>query len=354
MNRRFPLHPSLAETVAEASSAAETKCQLNFGQGIALGVMASAFLALATTLALAMGATIQSPSVQKLVMGAVFPVGLIAVVVAGSELSTGNYMTTPFGAMTGCIHWRHVLRNWAVSYAGNFLGAFLLAAIVIRGAHLFTGAMWGQAWVDFLAKTAVTKANLSFMEAFWRGFLCILLVDLAVWQAYRVKEPSAKFLLVWFPTMAFFALGLEHSVVNMFLFPAAILAGADITWGQFLLDNLTPVVLGNVVGGMFIMGMLYWFSAGLPRGKSAMSLEPETDPGAGSTAFTARHPYGLLLVTLIKGVALAAIFFGLFPVASAALANGLPSTTGILIPLISIAYLMGLAFLLSAFGKKTP
>ncbi|MBI4330825.1 MAG: formate/nitrite transporter family protein [Chloroflexi bacterium] len=350
MNQKLHLNPALLETIADASSSAETKCRLNFGQGLALGVIAAAYLALATTLAFAVSASITSPSVQKLVMGAVFPVGLIAIVMAVAELSTGNYLTTPLGAMTSCVRWRHVLSNWAVSYAGNFLGSFLLAAIIIKGANVFTGAGWGQEWVNMVSKVATTKASLSAMEAFWRGFLCIWLVDLAVWQAYRVKEPAAKFLLIWFPTFAFFALGLEHSVVNMFLFPAAIFAGASITWTQFLVNNLVPVVLGNVVGGMFVVGMLYWFSGGLPV------LQPSTAGGGNPSGRTAgAGSYALLGVNALKGLALAAVFLGLFPAAAAALALLLPQSAGILIPIAVAAYLSVIAFAVSASrGGEQP
>lgn len=343
MRQEFHSYATLVETITEASHAAETKSQLSFGQGIALGVVAAAYLALATTLALAMGATIDSPSVQKLVQGAVFPVGLIAVVVAVSELSTGNYLVTPLGAMTRCIHWRHVIYNWAVSYAGNFLGAFLLAAIIIQGAHLFTGVMWGQQWVDHLAKTVMAKASLSPVEAFWRGFLCIWLVDLAIWQAYRVKEIAAKFLLIWFPTFAFFALGLEHSVVNMFLFPAAIFAGAPISWTQFLLNNLMPVVLGNVVGGTFIVGMLYWFSAGLPI-KTSQTNDVLT------AAHPGHRPFPLLAMNFLKGAGVVLAFFGLLPAGAAGLSFLLPKEWGVGIPIAVIVYLALVAFLLSLGG----
>ncbi|MBI2852814.1 MAG: formate/nitrite transporter family protein [Chloroflexi bacterium] len=343
MKQDFQLYPSIVETISEASHAAETKCRLSLSQGVVLGMIAAAYLALATTLALALGATIVSPSVQKLVQGAVFPVGLIAVVIAVSELSTGNYLVTPLGAMTGCVHWRHVLYNWGVSYTGNFLGSFALAAVIIYGAHVFTGAMWGQQWVDHLTKTVLTKASLSPFEAFWRGVLCIWLVDLAIWQAYRVKEIVAKFLLIWFPTFAFFALGLEHSVVNMFLFPAAIFAGAPISWSHFLLNNLTPVVLGNIVGGTFIVGMLYWFSAGLPVRKA------ESNPGPGGNSGTGSFP--LLAANFAKGGVVMLIFFGLFPAAAAGLGLLLPKQWGIGVPLAVMGYLALAAFALSRMGR---
>lgn len=343
MKQQFCLHTSLAETISEASSAAELKCHLHFGQCIVLGVVAAAYLALATTLALAMGATIDSPSVQKLVMGAVFPVGLIAVVVAVSELSTGNYLSTPLGAMTSTIGWRNVFSNWTTSYAGNFLGAFLLAAIVVNGAHVLTGTMWGQPWVDFLKKIVAAKASLAPMEAFWRGFLCIWLVDLAIWQSYRVKDYVAKFLLIFFPTFAFFALGLEHSVVNMFLFPAGIFAGADVTWREFLLNNLVPVVLGNAVGGTFIVGMLYWFSAGLPIKNNLKSPDAKLAPH--SNISLEQGTISTLGITFLKALAVTAVFVAFIPGGAALLAFLLPESSGILVPVLAIIYLMAAAYI---------
>jgi len=178
------------------------------------------------------------------------------------------------------------------------------------------------------------------VEAFWRGFLCIWLVDLAIWQAYRVKEIAAKFLLIWFPTFAFFALGLEHRVVNMFLFPAAIFADAPISWTQFLLNNLMPVVLGNVVGGTFIVGMLYWFSAGLPIKTS------ETNDVLNAT-YSSNRPFPLMAMNFLKGAGITLVFFGLLPVGAAGLSFLLPKEWGVGIPVVVIVYLTLVAFLLS-------
>lgn len=351
MKQQFCLHTSLSETISEASSAAELKCKLHFGQCMVLGVAAAAYLALATTLAIAMGATIESPSVQKLVMGAVFPVGLIAVVVAVSELSTGNYLSAPLGAMTATISWKNVLFNWAASYAGNFLGAFLLAAIVIQGAHVLTGVMWGQAWVDFLKKIVEAKASLSPVEAFWRGFLCIWLVDLAIWQSYRVKDYTSKFLLIFFPTFAFFALSLEHSVVNMFLFPAGIFAGASVTWREFLLNNLVPVVLGNAVGGTFIVGMLYWFSAGLPVKNHQKAPDITVNPGVYTNVQQEQGTMAILGMNIVKALTITIIFVSLVPAGAAGLALVLPENSGILIPLSVVIYLSMVAYLFFLWHK---
>lgn len=336
---------SLTETITEASEAAEKKCMLRFGQVLVLGVIASAYLALATTLSIAVASGIEPVSLQKLVMGAVFPVGLIAVLIAVSELSTGNYLTAALGAMTLRIGWRQTLCNWAGSYAGNFLGAFLLAVVIIHGARVLVGPMWGEPWVSLLQKIVVAKASLSPLEAFLRGLLCIWLVDLAVWQAYRVKDSTSKFLLIWFPTFAFFALGLEHSVVNMFLFPAGIFAGADVSWSRFLVNNLVPVVLGNVVGGVFIVGMLYWYSAGLPVTKRL------GDTSAG--VVVEQGSYGLLGANLIKGTATSAAFVILFPGIAGGLSILLPAELGLFIPVAVIVYLATVALALPAAFRRS-
>ncbi|MBI2953216.1 MAG: formate/nitrite transporter family protein [Chloroflexi bacterium] len=337
---------SLTETIADASEAAEKKCMLKFGQVLVLGVIASAYLAMATTLSIAVAAGIEPTSLQKLVMGAVFPVGLIAVIIAVSELSTGNYLTTALGALSLRVSWKQTLYNWAGSYAGNFLGAFLLAVVIIFGARVLVGPMWGEQWIALLQKTVAAKASLSPVEAFFRGILCIWLVDLAVWQAYRVKDTTSKFLLIWFPTFAFFALGLEHSVVNMFLFPTAIFTGADVTWSQFLVNNLTPVVMGNVVGGVFIVGVLYWYSAGLPIVRRLGNGSAEVLVEQGSSR--------VLEANLAKGVATSAAFVVLFPGIAGGLSLLLPADLGLFIPITVTAYLAAAALVLPKVLGRMP
>lgn len=249
----------LADTIREMSLYGETKVALQPGQLLVLGFLASMYLVFATTLAVVSSAGVEPIGLKKLVMGAVFPVGLIAIVIGGAELYTGNVMVCPVAAMSGRVGWRKVLYNWAGCYAGNFVGALFGAYLIITLTNILPAPFLADVRNIALGKVAHT-----WWENFWRGLACVWLVDLAVYLAGRVKEPAAKFLLVWFPTMTFFTIGFEHSVVNMFLIPAGILAGAPITWGQFLWQNLLPVTLGNTVGGLFMVGMLYWYAAGMP------------------------------------------------------------------------------------------
>lgn len=254
----------LADTIKEMAIAGEQKARVRLPQLLVLGALAGVYLGFATALTTAVAASIHLPSVQKAVMGVVFPVGLIAIIIGGAELFTGNAMVLPVAAMVGRVRWSDVLYSWAASYVGNLVGSLFVAVMFLSWAGVFTGPGYGTEWTELLQKMVQTKASLSFAEAFWRAVGCVWLVDLAYWLAMRVKEPLAKFFLIWFPTFTFFAIGLEHSVVNMYLFPAAILAGAPITWGQFLLNNLLPVTLGNTVAGAFFVGAAYWFGAGMP------------------------------------------------------------------------------------------
>lgn len=88
---------------------------------------------------------------------------------------------------------------------------------------------------------------------------------LVVWSAFAAKDVTGKILAIWFPVMAFVAMGFEHSVANMFFMPAAIFYGADVTWMQFLVTNLIPATLGNIVGGALLTGGLYWMVYGEPN-----------------------------------------------------------------------------------------
>ena len=134
-----------------------------------------------------------------------------------------------------------LIKSWSVSYTGNFVGSLALAALVAAGGTLVGGGASVGA--------AVAKTSLPFKTALVRGILCNWLVCMAVWMASMAKDLPGKIVAIWFPISAFVAMGLEHSVANMFIVPLGILSGAAVTWKAFLLKNLLPVTLGNIVGG---------------------------------------------------------------------------------------------------------
>lgn len=221
---------------------------------LALGFAAGAFIALGFLLDIRVIASIPEEwgSFANFIGASVFPVGLILVLIGGGELLTGNMMAVPFARFAGRITTWQMLRNLILITVSNFLGAIFVA--------YFFGHVVGLTETgDFLTKTvdfAQHKLDDSFLESFLSGIGCNWLVAMAVWLSYSAEEIGGKILGIWFPTMAFVAIGFQHVVANMFLIPAAIFAG-HFTWGEYL-SNFVPVWLGNLTGGaLFVAGIYY-------------------------------------------------------------------------------------------------
>ncbi|MFB9324862.1 formate/nitrite transporter family protein [Paenibacillus aurantiacus] len=218
-----------------------------------LGFAAGAYIALGYALAIKASAAVPESwgGMNGLIGAAVFPLGLMLCLAAGGELLTGNMMAVPFAAYAGRVSWRGWMANWSVITVGNFAGALFVAYVF---GHLGGLTEHGAA----LARTAVlaaSKLEEPFGVAFLSGIGCNWLVSLAVWMAGGSKDGAGFAAAVWFPTMAFVALGFQHVVANMFLIPAAIFAGqAD--WLDWL-RNFVPVYLGNAAGGAIFVGGLY-------------------------------------------------------------------------------------------------
>ena len=210
-----------------------------------------------------------SLGVGRLVSAAVFPVGLMMVVLCGAELFTGNCMMI-IGVLDRKIRISGMLRNWVLVYLGNFLGALLVVALMKSTGLWETGSgLLGASVI----KTAQAKVQLSFGQAFVRGILCNWLVCLAVWMSTGARETVSKIFAIWFCIGLFVISGFEHSIANMYFIPAGIAAAADsglaqlagcdvsvLTVGNFLVKNLLPVTLGNILGGGLFVGMVYWFT----------------------------------------------------------------------------------------------
>ncbi|MBC5998994.1 formate/nitrite transporter family protein [Clostridiales Family XIII bacterium BX16] len=205
----------------------------------------------------------------RLVSAAVFPVGLMMVVLCGAELFTGNCLMI-IGVLDRKIRISGMLRNWVLVYLGNFLGALLVVALMKSTGIWETGSgLLGASVI----KTAQAKVQLSFGQAFVRGILCNWLVCLAVWMSTGARETVSKIFAIWFCIGLFVISGFEHSIANMYFIPAGIAAAADsglaqlagcdvsvLTVGNFLIKNLLPVTLGNILGGGLFVGMVYWFT----------------------------------------------------------------------------------------------
>ena len=240
-----------------------------------LGMLAGAFIAFASEGSNTAIHTIESVGLGKALAGALFSTGLMLVLVAGGELFTGNCLI-----VISCIEkktsWAGMLRNWLIVYAGNFVGSLLLAWFILQSGQLdFSAGMLG----GFTIKTAAYKTGLSFTNAFYMGILCNWLVCLAIWMSLGAKDIAGKLLAIFFPIWLFITSGFEHSVANMYYISAGIMAKANpewvamaiklgaspekiaaLGWDTFVINNLIPVTLGNIVGGSVFVGLAYWLS----------------------------------------------------------------------------------------------
>jgi len=236
-----------------------------------LAILAGAFIGLgamlATTAAAGTSGTLPY-GVARILIGLVFSLGLILVIVGGAELFTGNNLIVMAWA-SGKVTSYALLRNWIIVYIGNFVGSVATAAMVFLGKqYLFGGGAVGLAALGI----ANGKVHLGFIQAIALGVLCNALVCLAVWLSYSARSVVDKISAIIFPITAFVAAGFEHSIANMYFIPLGLMikaldpaftAGTDLdlsglTWGTFLINNLLPVTIGNIIGGAVLVGAVYW------------------------------------------------------------------------------------------------
>lgn len=189
----------------------------------------------------------------KLIGAAVFPAGLMMVAFCGAELFTGNALMMT-ALLDRKISLGAMLKNWIVVYLANFAGSALLS-LALAGSGLFTGASAEKA-----VAVAAAKCGATVPEMILRGILCNMLVVLALWFQTAAKSAGGKILAIWFPIMLFVLCGFEHSVANMLYVPLGMLLGAEVTMGRFLLMNLLPVTIGNIMGGAVVISGMYYFA----------------------------------------------------------------------------------------------
>ena len=231
-----------------------------------LAILAGAFIAMGAAFATTVttGASGQLPyGLTKMLGGLAFCLGLILVVVAGAELFTGNNLVV-MAWSSQLISTRQLLTNWAVVYVGNFLGAVLTAVLFFLAGH---GEAGGGAVGDQVLAVASAKCRLGMTEAIAAGVGCNALVCLAVWLCMGARSVTDKILSVIFPITAFVATDMQHCVANMYFVPIGMLVKyqrssvdfTDLTLSNFLIGNLLPVTIGNIIGGAVVVGLVYWF-----------------------------------------------------------------------------------------------
>jgi formate/nitrite transporter len=274
------------EMASRAESLGVRKAEMPFLKMLMLSVLAGAFISLgaifATTVStgaivvMAADGTVVSNAalpygVTRLLAGFAFSLGLILVVVGGAELFTGNnliVMAWASGKVTG----RALLRNWLIVYLGNFIGAIGTVVLMFITKQYAFGA--NSVGITAL-RIGVAKVDLTFIQAVALGILANGLVCLAVWLTYSARSTVDKIVAIIFPITAFVAAGFEHSIANMYFVPYALfikdfdprfvsLVGDKVahldrlTWHAFLVNNLIPVTIGNIIGGAVLVAAVYW------------------------------------------------------------------------------------------------
>ncbi len=277
-----------AKMVALVGNAGVAKAKLSIFNLLLRGFMAGAYIAIGgalCTVCVTGVAAHLGPGIAKLIGGAVFPVGLIAIVLTGMELFTGDCMIVPMAAMMKKITWGAVMRNWVWVYIGNLVGSLAYAYLMVVGPFV-SGQADGTMAVNAFGMTAVGIAAgkvlgykavgaAGLWSCFMKAIGCNFLVNIALLLAITADDVIGKFFGVWFPIMAFVASGFEHCVANMYFLPSGkflmdwypaviakkggmLLANGGLSWSDIWLWNLIPVTIGNIFGGFLFIGVAYF------------------------------------------------------------------------------------------------
>ena len=257
---------NIPDTVRTLSNLGLAKTKVNPAQGILMGWQATAYLGFAAFLTWAIVSTVSpdlSVGLAKFLSFIVFGMSaLVLVIIYGSNLVTGDFMTGGIALMSRQARWREVLWEWSITHSGHWIAGFVISWLIIIGADQAGAA--GSTLMNMFAEIGNTKVHgLDWDQLFYRGIFANWLIAMGVWGAFRTKEIMSKILLIGIPVGVFFATGFEHSIVNHFALSAGIWAGGDYTWGEAWLNNLVPVTLGNIVGAMIFQGMVYWYVSGM-------------------------------------------------------------------------------------------
>lgn len=251
------------EVISIVNKLALNKGEYKISKTLILAVLAGAYISFGGLLAIIVaggspGIAATNPGITKFLFGATFPLGLILVVVVGAELFTGNNAYFVPNVLTKKQRVSAVLKNWGLVYVGNFIGAILVAYFITHLTHIVSDSPFKES----VFSIAEGKTSHTFLVTFLKGIAANWLVCLAVWQGMAAKDTTGKIFAIWLPVMAFVTMGFEHSIANMYFIPLAIFEGANITWNTFIVNNLIPATLGNIVGGVLFVGLPYGYLFG--------------------------------------------------------------------------------------------
>lgn len=248
------------EIAAEFCTSGINKTKLSFSKFAILAFLGGTFIAFGGLLTVIVaggmpGIGADNPGLIKFTAGALFPIGLIMVSVAGADLFTSDCTGLVLPYMQKQIKLSALFKVLILSYIFNFIGTQFIAWFM----SYQTGLISNEPWISYLHNYSEAKVNQDFFKILLKGIGANWLVCLGTWMGYAGKDIIGKSIGIWIPVMLFVTLGFEHSIANMFFIPAAIYSGADISWIDFVLKNLLPATIGNIIGGAGLVGCLYWY-----------------------------------------------------------------------------------------------
>lgn len=228
------------------------------------GFLCTPFLAYGASLV----AFMVSQGVPSAVAGLAFPVGYVMLASLGLEMATGSFSVMPIGMYAGTVSPMGVIRNWIWTLAGNLLGGIFFGwliwfSLTKGGTVAPSGLLVVLAHVAEHKVSYVKYGAVGWFAAVGMGVLCNWLVSLGPIFAKASRSVPGKVMLIWLPIGTFFALGFEHTVVNMFVFPVGILSGANVSFYDWWVWNQIPVTIGNILGALVFNATLWYYTHSL-------------------------------------------------------------------------------------------
>jgi len=236
------------------------KSNLSLSKFSIIAILGGAFIAFGGLLSVMVAGGIpgigeENPGLVKFIAGALFPIGLIMVSVTGADLFTSDCTAFTIPLLQKRIRITVFIKFLILSYVFNFVGTQIITYWFSSGIGFFDK----EPWQSYLHHYAEAKVNQDFWNVFIKGIGANWLVCLGMFMGYASKDIIGKCIGIWIPVMLFVTLGYEHSIANMFFIPAAIYSGANIIWSDFIIHNLIPATIGNLIGGAILVGCVYWY-----------------------------------------------------------------------------------------------
>lgn len=243
------------EKLAAAAGAKAAQLQKKPAAFFLLSVLAGVYVSLGSIVFLSTGAVLAAAGAPmgRFVACTTFSAALSLVVMAGSELFTGNNLTVGMGILCRTVTLPQALALWCACWLGNLAGSLATVAA-------FTATGPSAAVLDYTAAAALAKVSAGIPQLFWKGVLCNLCVCLGVWCANKMQTESGKLIMVVWVILVFMLGGFEHSVANMSILPLALAGGAPGVTLAGVLRNIGVVTLGNIVGGFACVALPYWLA----------------------------------------------------------------------------------------------